>query len=84
MNAPSLSRSTARIVLFTVAEGRPDSQACLAEHGKEHEALARLSRNGQLIIATHGGHHVQIDEPQLVSTAIRTVVVAARKSHSIR
>jgi pimeloyl-ACP methyl ester carboxylesterase len=60
-------------------ESGPDSQALLAEHRKEHEAVARLSGNGQLIVAAHSGHHVQIDEPQLVITAIQTVVAAVRK-----
>jgi pimeloyl-ACP methyl ester carboxylesterase len=60
-------------------EGGPDSKEFLAEHRKEHEAIARLSDNGQLIVAAHSGHHVQIDEPQLVVTTIQTVVAAGRK-----
>ena len=60
-------------------EGGPDSKELLPEHRKEHEAIARLSRKGQLIVAEHSGHHVQIDEPQLVVTTVQTVVAAARK-----
>jgi pimeloyl-ACP methyl ester carboxylesterase len=60
-------------------EGGPDSKELLAEHRKEHEAIARLSRNGQLIVAAHSGHHVQIDEPHLVVTTIQAVVAASRK-----
>ena len=60
-------------------EGGPDSKEYLAEHRREHEAIARLSRRGQLIVATQSGHHVQIDEPRLVVTTIREVVVAGRK-----
>jgi pimeloyl-ACP methyl ester carboxylesterase len=60
-------------------DGGPDSREALAEHRKEHEAVARLSRNGKLIVAEHSGHHVLIDEPQLVVTAIQSVVAASRK-----
>lgn len=60
-------------------DGGPDSKEFLAEHRQEHEAIARLSRRGQLIVAAHSGHHIQIDEPQLVVTTIQTVVAASRK-----
>jgi pimeloyl-ACP methyl ester carboxylesterase len=60
-------------------EGRPDTTAGAEEHRKEHAALAKLSRNGRQIIATHSGHHVQLDEPELVIKAIREVVAASRR-----
>jgi pimeloyl-ACP methyl ester carboxylesterase len=57
----------------------PDSKAFEEEHRRDHSAVTKLSRNGKLIVATHSGHHVQIDEPELVISAIREVVSATRK-----
>jgi hypothetical protein len=33
----------------------------------------------KLIVATRSGHHVQLDEPELVVKAIRDALAAARK-----
>jgi pimeloyl-ACP methyl ester carboxylesterase len=41
--------------------------------------MAAMSRNGNLIVATRSGHHVQLDEPELVIKAIRDALAAARK-----
>jgi hypothetical protein len=41
--------------------------------------MAAMSRNGKLIIATRSGHHVQIDEPELVIKAIRDTLAGTRK-----
>ena len=37
----------------------------------EHQAIARLSRLGEHIVAKRSGHWIQLDEPQLVVDAIR-------------
>jgi hypothetical protein len=42
-------------------------------------ALPAASRNGKLIVATRSGHHVQLNEPELVVKAIRAALAAARK-----
>src|SRR5262245_9098213 len=55
----------------------PDGQAFDAEHRQDHAAMARLSRNGRLVVAEHSGHHVQLDEPDLVVKTIQEVVAAA-------
>jgi hypothetical protein len=55
-------------------EHGPDAPALEAEHRKGHAALAQLSRRGTLIVAEHSGHHIQLDEPQLVVTKIQEVV----------
>jgi pimeloyl-ACP methyl ester carboxylesterase len=60
-------------------EEGPDGKAFEAEHRRDHAAMAAMSRNGKLIIAEHSGHHVQIDEPELVIKAIRDALAAARK-----
>jgi pimeloyl-ACP methyl ester carboxylesterase len=60
-------------------EQGPDSKVFEKEHREDHAAMAKLSRNGKLIVAEHSGHHVQIDEPELVVSVIRDVVNAATR-----
>lgn len=60
-------------------DGRPDTTAGAEEHRKEQAPLAKLSRSGRQIIATHSGHHVHLDEPELVIKSIREVVAATRR-----
>ena len=56
-----------------------DAAAREAEHKTDHAAIAALSRRGKQIIAEHSGHHVQLEEPQLVVSAIEEVVKQSRK-----
>ena len=60
-------------------EDGPDGKALEADHRRDHAAVATMSRNGRLVIATHSGHHVQLDEPELVIKSIREVLAAVRK-----
>jgi pimeloyl-ACP methyl ester carboxylesterase len=60
-------------------ENGPDGKALEAEHRRDHEAIAAMSRQGKLVIAARSGHHVQLDEPELVITSIREVLAAAPK-----
>ena len=60
-------------------EEGPEGKALEAEHRRDHVAIAAMSRNGKLIIAEQSGHHVQLDEPELVVKAIRDALAAARK-----
>ncbi len=57
----------------------PDGEAFAAEHRRDHAALATLARNGKLVVAARSGHHVQLDEPELVIKSIREVLAAVRK-----
>jgi len=57
----------------------PDGKDLEAEHRRDHAAMAAMSRNGKLIIAEHSGHHVQIEEPELVIKAIRDTLAGTRK-----
>jgi hypothetical protein len=41
--------------------------------------MAAMSTNGRLVIATHNGHHIQIEEPEFVIPAIRDVLTAMPK-----
>jgi pimeloyl-ACP methyl ester carboxylesterase len=59
-------------------EKGPDSEILEREHRKDHLALARLSSRGKLVIADHSGHHIQLDQPELVAESIAEVLTAAR------
>ena len=49
------------------------------EKRKQKTELANLSRNSKVIIPEKSGHHIQLEEPDLVVSAIRQVVDAVRK-----
>jgi pimeloyl-ACP methyl ester carboxylesterase len=59
-------------------ESGPNAAAMEEEHRRDHTAVAAFSRRGELIIATHSGHHVQLEEPELVVSAIEEVIEATR------
>ena len=60
-------------------EDGPDGKASEEQHRKDHAVIAAMSRKGKLIVATHSGHHVQLDEPDLVVSTIQEVLAAIRK-----
>ena len=60
-------------------EAGPDGKAIEAERRQDLGAIAAMSRSGKLVIATHSGHHVQLDEPELVIKSIRDVLAAVLK-----
>jgi len=79
---PSSSKRALVIIVLTrgVSEKEgPDGEAFAAEHRREHATLAVMSRKGKMVIAAHSGHHIQLDEPELVIKAIREALEAARK-----
>jgi pimeloyl-ACP methyl ester carboxylesterase len=49
------------------------------EKRQQKAELTNLSHNSKLIIAEKSGHHIQLDEPQVVTDAVRLVVNAARR-----
>jgi pimeloyl-ACP methyl ester carboxylesterase len=70
--------------LVVITRGRPEESgpnaaAMEAEHRNDHAAVAALSRRGKLIVAERSGHHVQLEQPALVASAIEQVVAAARR-----
>jgi pimeloyl-ACP methyl ester carboxylesterase len=67
--------------LIVLTRGIPDedSKELEEEHRRDHTAIATMSRNGKLLIASRSGHHVQLDEPELVVNAIREVLGTAPK-----
>jgi len=52
------------------------------ERKQQAKDLASLSRNNKLIVAEQSGHHVQLDDPNLVVRAIRQVAASARHYHA--
>lgn len=56
-----------------------DAQRVEAEHGNDHAALAALSSRGKLVIAERSGHHVQLDQPELVAQAVTEVLTAVTR-----
>jgi hypothetical protein len=46
---------------------------------RNQESLVTLSRAGKQVIASRSGHHIPLDEPDLVVTAIRDVLAAVGK-----
>ena len=70
--------------LVVITRGLPeesgaDAAALEREHRQDHATIAALSQRGKQIIAERSGHHVQLDEPQLVVSAVREIVTAVRK-----
>jgi pimeloyl-ACP methyl ester carboxylesterase len=50
------------------------------EKRKQKQDLAGLSRNGKAIISEKSGHHIQLEDPEVVVRAIREVVDSVRKA----
>jgi pimeloyl-ACP methyl ester carboxylesterase len=49
------------------------------EKRQQKVELTNLSHNSKLIIAEKSGHHIQLDEPQVVTDAVHLAVDAARR-----
>jgi pimeloyl-ACP methyl ester carboxylesterase len=65
------------VITRGIPEGTgPDARASESEHREDHATLARMSRSGRLVIAERSGHHVQLDEPELVVTIVQQIVAA--------
>ncbi len=48
------------------------------EKKKQKRGLATLSQNSEVIVTEKSGHHIQLDEPELVVSAVSQVVESAR------
>ena len=78
------------VVLVASGKGEPAPPDMPAEEWKrlndekkeQKVGMANLSRNHELIFASQSGHHIQLDEPDLVVSAIERVVKSAR-NHSM-
>ena len=57
----------------------PDEWKRISDEKRQQKLeFTKLSRNSKLIIAENSGHHIQLDEPQVVIDAIRDVVNAVK------
>jgi Predicted hydrolases or acyltransferases (alpha/beta hydrolase superfamily) len=66
--------------LIVLSRGvREDAAAAEEEHAKDQAVLVTLSTAGKQIIAKRSGHHIPIDEPDVVVTAVRDVMAAIRR-----
>jgi pimeloyl-ACP methyl ester carboxylesterase len=68
--------------LIVLSRGRPEDssaadQKAEEEHTRDQSALVAMSRIGKQVVATRSGHHIPLEEPELVVAAIRDVVAAA-------
>jgi len=71
------------IPLVVITRGIPESDETAArteERRKSHKAIASASRNGRWLIAGRSGHHVQIEQPDVVVAAIADVLRAAQEN----
>ena len=68
-----------RIPLMVLSQ---DMSTRTDEHAKIHDhtqqAMARYSERGKQIVVRGAGHHIQLEQPQVVIDAIRQVIAATR------
>ena len=67
--------------LIVITRGRPESDGTAAtEEARRaaHKAIASASRRGRWLLAERSGHHVQIEQPDVVVAAIKDVLSAAQ------
>jgi pimeloyl-ACP methyl ester carboxylesterase len=60
-------------------DSSPAGQAGEQEHNSDQAALVALSRIGKRVVAKRSGHHIPLDEPDLVVAAIRDVIAATHR-----
>lgn len=60
-------------------ESGPESERLEKEHQADQASMALLSRRGRQVIASRSGHHVQLDEPELVIATIRQMLESIRR-----
>jgi pimeloyl-ACP methyl ester carboxylesterase len=60
-------------------ETGPDAKTLEEDHQQDQASMILLSRNGKQVIAAHGGHHVQLDEPEFVIQTVHDVIFSIRK-----
>jgi formylglycine-generating enzyme required for sulfatase activity/pimeloyl-ACP methyl ester carboxylesterase len=53
------------------------------EKRQQKIGMTKLSRNSKLIVSERSGHHIQLDDPELVVEAIRQAVEAARQGSKL-
>jgi pimeloyl-ACP methyl ester carboxylesterase len=61
-----------------VDESGPEAARLEQDHQQDQASLVRLSRAGRQMIAARSGHHVQLDEPELVARAVQQLLGSLR------
>jgi pimeloyl-ACP methyl ester carboxylesterase len=65
--------------LVTISAAHPDDV-----RSRLQDALARMSTRGRHIVASHSGHWIPLDEPEVVIAAVEDVVRAVRETPTAR
>ena len=68
--------------LIVITRGIPEGDETasgLEQRRASHKAIASASRKGRWLIAEKSGHHIQIEQPDVVLTAIADVLRAAQQ-----
>ena len=75
---PGAPAALGDLPLIVIRRGRTMSPPSEADqnHQRNQEALATLSSNSALIVAENSGHVIPLDEPQVVSDAVRRLLVS--------
>ena len=67
--------------LVVITRGRPESDSTAEREEARraaHKAIASASRRGRWLIADRSGHHVQIEQPDIVISAVKDTLSAAQ------
>jgi hypothetical protein len=69
--------------LLVITRGLQDEEGPQAErleddHQEDQRSLVALSRRGEQLIASRSGHHVQLDEPALIVSAVQGFLCSVR------
>ena len=72
------------LALIVLSRGLPEDSSPAGqkgeeEHNRDQAGLVALSRIGAQVVAKRSGHHIPLDEPDLVVVAIRDVIAASRR-----
>jgi pimeloyl-ACP methyl ester carboxylesterase len=72
------------IPLIVLSRGLPEDSSPAGrtgedEHNRDQASLVALSRIGKQVVAKRSGHHIPLDEPDLVVAAIHDVIETARR-----
>jgi pimeloyl-ACP methyl ester carboxylesterase len=66
------------VVISRAPDSRPDSLG--AERAAHQQDLVALSHQATHVVATHAGHNIHLEEPQVVIRAIRGLIERVRRS----
>ena len=74
---PAAALSQMKSGLASASAGA-NARALEEEPRREQASMAPMSRNGKLVVASRSGHHIQLDEPDLVVRIVQQVLATGR------